>query len=321
MPMEDNKQATPEEMKAREVKAKENLDRQAREAREARDREAAAAKSATDKQNAENDKRNSETDKQNADKQAALVAASQRARDQATKPAAVHVNELMGDPAPKKTDPAPKTEARRYDDAPPEQNWELPDGTTRQVLKDGSTVYLLPDGTQRHEHAGQPSRYFLPSNVAALDAKSVDDIAEKVRGHVDLNYSQKVHPDQQHMQAVAKQVTEKLGMEPNALNVNHVAGLINEHVARPSAEYPKMFYDHAAHREITVANRKEEDDLGPGLLPYHWSAPKPEEADMPAAKPPEGGKKWPTTEEGWRDVNRPHPAPVPNRVEPSPGDA
>ena len=39
MPMEDNKQATPEEMKAREVKAKENLDRQAREAREARDRD------------------------------------------------------------------------------------------------------------------------------------------------------------------------------------------------------------------------------------------------------------------------------------------
>jgi hypothetical protein len=284
MVMENDKQATPEEMKAREVAAKANLERQAREA--------AAAKSATEKQN--------------ADRQAALVAASQRARETDHKPPAVHVNELMGGPAPKKT----------------EQNWELPEGTTRQVLKDGSTVYVLPDGTQRHEHIGQPSRYFLPSKLAALDAKSVDDIAEKVRGHVDLNYSQKVHPDQQHLQAVAKQVTEKLGMEPNALNVNHVAGLINEHVQRPSAEYPKMFYDHAAHREITVANRKEEDDLGPGLLPYHWSAPKPEEANAPAAKPGlDGGKKWPTTEEGWRDVNRPHPAPVPNRVEPSPGDA
>ena len=148
--------------------------------------------------------------------------------------------------------------------------------------------------------------------------QSIEDIAEKIRHLVDPEYSQKVHPDQQHLHNVAKQVAEHLGIEANALNLNHISGLINEHVSRPSAEYPKMKYNHTTRKEITVANRREEDDLGPEWVGHHWSAPKPERS-VPRFAP---SAVHVNELMGGPDVN-PHPRPVsgPKRSETFPGDA
>lgn len=110
---------------------------------------------------------------------------------------------------------------------------------------------------------------------------SIEEIAEKIRHVVDPDYSKKVHPDHQHLHNVAKQVAEHLDIEPNPLNLNHIAGLIHEHVDRPSAEFPKMKYNHAAKQEMTVESAAEEAALGAEWLDYHWKAPKPEAAAAP----------------------------------------
>jgi hypothetical protein len=154
-------------------------------------------------------------------------------------------------------------------------DWELPEGTVKSTLPDGSTLYTLPDGSQRHVHVGQPNHYIFKADVDGVDKPTVKEIADHIRDHVDLNYSQKVHPDEQHLHATAVAVTEELGMEPNALNVNHVSGLINAHVVAPSREYPKMKYNHRDKREIVVDNAKEEEALGEGWVDTHWSAPLP----------------------------------------------
>jgi hypothetical protein len=154
-----------------------------------------------------------------------------------------------------------------------DKDWELPEGTTRATLPDGSTVYTLPDGTQRHVHLGQPNRYIFKSGLVGVNKLTVKELADKIRDHVDLHYSQKVHPDEQHLHATAVDVTKELGMEPNALNVNHVSGLINQHVTAPSREFPKMKYHHGRKTEQVVANAQEEADLGDGWHDRHWVAP------------------------------------------------
>lgn len=167
-----------------------------------------------------------------------------------------------------------------------ETNWELPEGTTRATLADGSTVYTLPDGSQRHAHNGQPNRYIFKPAVDAVDKLTVKEIADRIRDEVDPHYAAKIHPDDQHLHATAVEVTKELGMEPNAMNVNHVSGLINQHVTAPSREFPKMKYHHGTPEdglpshlwkdkplEIIVENAKEEADLGEGWVDTHWLAP------------------------------------------------
>lgn len=149
---------------------------------------------------------------------------------------------------------------------------------------------------------------------------TIEDIAEKIRHLVDPEYSQKVHPDQQHLHNVAKQVAEHLGIEPNALNLNHISGLINEHVERPSAEYPKMKYNHTERKEIIVANRQEENELSPDWVDHHWSAPKPEVK----AEAPRGTAASVHVDDlmGGPPLSpRPRQVSGPKRSEPSPGDA
>jgi hypothetical protein len=183
----------------------------------------------------------------------------------------------LADPAPAKSPaPAPAKVATVV-----EEDWQLPEGTTRAVIADGSTVYTLPDGTQRHAHLGQPDRYIFKE--FGVVRQNVKELADLIRDRVDLNYSQKVHPDDQHIHAIAVEVAKELGMEPNALNVNHVSGLINQHITAPSLEYPKMKYNHAAKQEMTVANKEEEDALGSEWVGHHWLAPKSEAVAKPEA--------------------------------------
>lgn len=165
-----------------------------------------------------------------------------------------------------------------HDDEP---EWELPEGTTRATLKDGTTLYTLPDGTQRHVHDGEIDRYIFKPVVGAVDKASVKDLADAIRDDVDPNYSQKVHPDDQHLHATAVEVTKELGMDPNPLNVSHVAGLINNRVLAPSREFPKMKYRDAQRKgpdgqpqayveERVVENAQAEADLGDGWRNHHW---------------------------------------------------
>lgn len=159
-------------------------------------------------------------------------------------------------------------------DNPEDKNWELPEGTTRETLSDGSIVYTLPDGTQRHDHLGMPPRYiFKPRPV---DKLTVKELADLIRHDVDPNFSQKVNPDERHLHATAVEVTKELGMEPDALNVDHVSGLIGPHVHAPSREFPKMKYNQDRRLEAVVNNEREETDLGPGWGDRHWSAPAEE---------------------------------------------
>ncbi len=120
--------------------------------------------------------------------------------------------------------------------------------------------------------------------------KTPEEIAELIRDQFDPDYAKKVHPDAQHLHNIAQEVANVLHVEPSALTINHISGLITQHVERPSAEYPKMLYHHGKRHQKTVANRAEEDDLvGEGWVHHHWSAPKPERR-------------------GWRD--QPEPATV-----------
>jgi hypothetical protein len=107
--------------------------------------------------------------------------------------------------------------------------------------------------------------------------KTPEEIAELIRDKFDPDYAQKVHPDDQHLYNLAKDVANVLHVEPSALMINHITGLITRHVERPSAEYPKMVYHHGKRQQQTVANRAEEDELvSGGWVHHHWNAPKPE---------------------------------------------
>lgn len=179
------------------------------------------------------------------------------------------------------------------------QEWELPEGTTRAVLGDGSTLYTLPDGSQRHVHLGQPDRYIFKHPVH-VDRWSAAELADMIRDEVDPNYAQKVHPDHQHLHSIATDVTKELGMEPNALNVNHVAGLLENRVSAPSRMFPKMKYRDAKRRgpdgqpqdyveERIVENSKAESDLGDGWRDHHWPDETRKMEDPPAAIDPATG--------------------------------
>lgn len=98
-------------------------------------------------------------------------------------------------------------------------------------------------------------------------------LAEKIRHHVDLKFSDKVHPDRQHLHAAALGVAGVLGMDPNALNVGHLAMLLEEHVTPPTREFPKMKYHHDKKLERIVHNADEEAKLGEDWHDRHWSAP------------------------------------------------
>lgn len=100
---------------------------------------------------------------------------------------------------------------------------------------------------------------------------TIKELADLIRDHVDLNYSQKVHPDDQHLHATAVEVAKELGLEPNALNVNHVSGLINAHVGVPSRQYPKMKYHHEKKLERVVDDEKAEADLGDEWSDHRWT--------------------------------------------------
>jgi hypothetical protein len=140
---------------------------------------------------------------------------------------------------------------------------------------------------------------------------SPEEIAELIRDKFDPDYAQTVHPDAQHLHKTAVEVAKHLDVEPTALMINHIAGLITQHIGRPSAEFPKMLYHHAKKKEAVVANASEEDDLvRDGWVHHHWSAPQPERAvrrfEQATNDHPKGS---------------PRPATGPKRLEPSPGDA
>jgi hypothetical protein len=121
--------------------------------------------------------------------------------------------------------------------------------------------------------------------------KTPEEIAELIRDKFDPDYAQKVHPDAQHLHNTAVAVAKHLDVEPSALMINHISGLITQHVERPSAEFPKMLYHHGKRHQKTVASRAEEDELvGEGWVHHHWSAPKPERR---AWREPEPVKKEP----------------------------
>ncbi len=107
--------------------------------------------------------------------------------------------------------------------------------------------------------------------------KTPEEIAELIRDKFDPDYAQKVHPDQQHLHNIAQEVAKVLHVEPSALMINHISGLITQYVERPSEEYPKMLYYHVKRQQKTAATRAEEDELvRDGWVHHHWSAPKPE---------------------------------------------
>jgi hypothetical protein len=104
------------------------------------------------------------------------------------------------------------------------------------------------------------------------------EIAELIRDKFDPDYAQKVHPDEQHLHNTAVEVAKHLDVEPTALMVNHISGLIAQHIGRPSAEFPKMLYHHTQKKEAVVANAAEEGELvRDGWVHHHWSAPQPEQ--------------------------------------------
>jgi hypothetical protein len=211
-------------------------------------------------------------------------------KDKKDCPPAATTDELKArekaDTAPDKPD---KPDAKSSEDTKPrrpdhptkpedeDKEWTLPEGTTRATLPDGSIVYTLPDGTQRHEHLGVPANYIFKPDVSAVDPASAKDIAELIRDKFDPDYAQKVHPDEQHLHNTAVAVAKNLDVEPSALMINHISGLITQYVKRPSAEYPKMLYNHGKRQQQTVANRAEEDEfVRGGWVHHHWNAPKPE---------------------------------------------
>lgn len=99
---------------------------------------------------------------------------------------------------------------------------------------------------------------------------SIKELADKIRPHVDLTFSQKAHPDRQHLHATAVAVASELGMDPNALNIGHLTGLLVEHVTAPSREYPKMKYHHGERKEQIVENAEQEHALGDGWVDHRW---------------------------------------------------
>jgi hypothetical protein len=105
--------------------------------------------------------------------------------------------------------------------------------------------------------------------------RSAAKIAEAIREHFDPDYAQKVHPDLQHLNNIAVEVAKHLDVEPSPLMINQLVGLIQQHVDRPSAEYPKMLYNHGKRMEREVKDAQEEHELGPDWVDYHWKAPGP----------------------------------------------
>ncbi len=97
---------------------------------------------------------------------------------------------------------------------------------------------------------------------------TVQELADKIRDRVDLNFSQKVHPDRRHLHDTALGVAEALGMRPDALNIGHLMGLLATHTEQPA--YPKMKYHHEKRWSHTVANADEEKALGDGWVDDHW---------------------------------------------------
>jgi len=97
---------------------------------------------------------------------------------------------------------------------------------------------------------------------------TIQELADKIRDRVDLNFSQKVHPDRRHLHATAIAVAGVLGMAPDALNIGHLMGLLATQTGRPS--YPKMKYHHGKRASHTVANAQEEAALGEEWVDHHW---------------------------------------------------
>jgi len=95
--------------------------------------------------------------------------------------------------------------------------------------------------------------------------RSIKELADLIRPEVDPDFASKVAPDAQHLHAIAVDVTKELGMEPNALNVGHVAELIAPHVTAPSREYPKMLYrlekPDGEHGAISIKHPDKPDEM------------------------------------------------------------
>lgn len=142
--------------------------------------------------------------------------------------------------------------------------------------------------------------------------KTTAELAELISDKVDRLKSENIPPEDQHLLKAATAVTEHLGMEPNVVNVGHVASLIRDHI---ELEYPKMLYSKTApvgmHYEKVVLNtsdgpvtaygvlvedEKQEKDLeGDWLESAHKAAgievEKPvEDEPVPEAKKPERKK-------------------------------
>lgn len=119
--------------------------------------------------------------------------------------------------------------------------------------------------------------------------KTTKELADLIRDQVDPDVASKIPAEMQHVHKQAVEVTKELGMEPNAVNVSHVAELIRDHI---ELEYPKMLYrdqkpegrhfeevtlhphdkDHAVKvYGVLVDTESEEKDLGDG---WHESAHK-----------------------------------------------
>lgn len=99
---------------------------------------------------------------------------------------------------------------------------------------------------------------------------NVNELAEKIRDRVDVNYSQKVHPDRRHLHDMAVGVAGVLGMPADFHNTGHLMGLLAAHT-EPAA-YPKMMYHHGARKSRIVHSAQEEQAIGDGWAEEHWGA-------------------------------------------------
>lgn len=141
--------------------------------------------------------------------------------------------------------------------------------------------------------------------------KTTEELAELIKDKVDRLKSENMPPEDRHLLKAATAVTEHLGMEPDVVNVGHVAGLICDHI---ELEYPKMLYSKDApvgrHYEkvvlstgegpvtaygVLVSDEKEESELdGEWLKSAHEAAGlevKSAEDEPAEAKKPERKRK------------------------------
>jgi len=97
---------------------------------------------------------------------------------------------------------------------------------------------------------------------------SLQELADKIRDQVDVNFSRKVRPDHRHLHDVAVGVAGVLGMPADFFNTGHLMGLLEAHAEPP--RYPKMKFHHGDKRHLIVHSANEERALGDEWLDERW---------------------------------------------------